>query len=306
VEQHGRLGAIERAGEDRRLIELAAAFGADESFEANYLYSGFCLAALPHSRQPDEAVWRVENGRVVLLVEPGRRTLPGQPIEYVGVPYGATARILLLYLQDRAVKSGSRHIEFGPSLYSWFQSVNRKTGGSTYKRVRDQAERIGLCRFSFHAESDGLRTFRSSQFVEQGVLFLDARAAREVRQRALFDEGVVLSEAFFKALTEHAVPVEERAIRTISESSVAIDIYCWLAYRLHSLKRPIDVSWAALRTQFGHGYGRMVDFRRAFLRDWLPAALTVYPEAAERGIEVIETGLRLRQVRPPIMIRAIK
>ena len=63
---------------------------------------------------------------------------------------------------------------------------------------------------------------------------------------------------------------------------MAIDTYCWLAYRLHVLKRPTPISWAALHAQFGRGYGQLAAFKRQFLGKILPAALAVYPEAADR------------------------
>jgi len=36
----------------------------------------------------------------------------------------------------------------------------------------------------------------------------------------------------------HPVPIEENAIAMIANNSMAIDVYCWLAYRLHSLTTP--------------------------------------------------------------------
>ena len=61
VEEHGRLGAIARH-EDRRLIEIVAAYGSDEDVAIpNFLYSGWCMTALPHSRIPDNEAWRLES-----------------------------------------------------------------------------------------------------------------------------------------------------------------------------------------------------------------------------------------------------
>src|SRR3712207_7558338 len=81
VEAHGRLGAIARH-DDRRLVEIVAAYGSDEDVGIpNFLYSGWCMTALPHSRIPDGDAWRLENGNVVLLVEPGRRARPGERSE---------------------------------------------------------------------------------------------------------------------------------------------------------------------------------------------------------------------------------
>ena len=301
VEKHGRLGAIARH-EDRRLIEIVAGYGADETVgDAAFLYSGWCLTALPHSKIPDDEVWRLENGNIVLLVEPGRRARPGQPDEFVGVPYGPTARLILIYLQTEALRTNSRSIELGRSMNDWFGRMDKKSGGKSYRLAREQAERIASCRFTFHSERDGVRAIRNQSIVEEGLLFLAGK--QDERQTSLFQEGVVLSESFYRSLKEHAVPLEERAIRHISGSSMCIDVYCWLAYRLHALKRPTPVSWAALHSQFGRAYGQLGAFKRQFLGKTLPAALAVYPEAADKGVEVTEKGVILKPAKPPIASR---
>jgi hypothetical protein len=96
------------------------------------------------------------------------------------------------------------------------------------------------------------------------------------------------------------VPVEDAAIRAISNNSQALDIYAWLAYRLHALNKPTTVSWAALKIQFGTGVGRMDNFKPRFL-DNLHLALAVYRSAK---VEVEASGLLLRQSVPPVKIRA--
>jgi hypothetical protein len=304
VEEHGRLGAIART-DSRGLVEIVAAYGADEDVGVpNFLYSGWAMTALPHSKIPDDEAWRLENGQVVLLVEPGRRAAPGKPDEWVGVPYGPTARLIMIYLQTEALRTGSRSIELGRSMNDWFKRLDKKAGGNSYNLVRQQAERIATCRLSFHSERDGVRAVRNQSIVEEGLLFT-GNAPQDDRQTSLFQEGVVLSEGFFKSLKEHAVPLEERAIRHISHSSMAIDVYCWLAYRLHSIRRPTPIPWSALHKQFGPSYGALGAFKRNFLGKVLPAALAVYPEAAEKGVEVTDKGLTLRYCAPPIAPKQI-
>ncbi len=96
------------------------------------------------------------------------------------------------------------------------------------------------------------------------------------------------------------MPIEESAIRAINNNSVAIDLYAWLAYRLHSLSKPTPVSWTALKTQFGNGVGRMDNFRMRFLEN-LRLALAVYRDAR---VDVEERGLILHPSRPPIAAKA--
>jgi hypothetical protein len=59
-------------------------------------------------------------------------------------------------------------------------------------------------------------------------------------------------------------------VRAISNNSAALDVYAWLAYRLHALDKPTSVSWPALKAQFGPVSSRMNNFRRASLKvyDW--------------------------------------
>jgi len=57
---------------DRDIIEVAAKYMTDEESGLGFVYSGWCMTALPHSRIPGNEAWRLENGNLVLLVEPGR------------------------------------------------------------------------------------------------------------------------------------------------------------------------------------------------------------------------------------------
>jgi hypothetical protein len=81
---------------------------------------------------------------------------------------------------------------------------------------------------------------------------------------------------------------------------MALDIYCWLAYRLHVLSGERDVSWKALHAQFGGGVSRLDHFRTVFTEN-LNLALAVYPDAK---VEVVARGLTLQPSRPPIAPRA--
>ena len=59
---------------------------------------------------------------------------------------------------------------------------------------------------------------------------------------------------------------------------MALDIYAWLAYRLHSLTGPTPLHWKAVKTQFGVGFAQMNGLKPRFL-DNLRLALAVYPDA---------------------------
>jgi Plasmid encoded RepA protein len=291
IEAKGRLGALGH-DVDRRTIETAAAYMADEDNGIGFVYSGWAQAALPHRRLKDDQTWQITSDRVKLLIEPGRRATDiGDPI-WVGVPYGSRARLIMLYLQTEALRTNSREIELGKSLRDWLSRLGIPIGGKSLKDVREQAERISRCRLTFHVQTAG-RSGLVNQNIMDTAMFVDGA---DPAQGSLFLETARLSETFYEQLRKHPVPLEEAAIRAINNNSMALDLYCWLAYRLHVLTGPRPVTWKALMGQFGAGYKEQFHFKPRFLEN-LELALAVYRDAK---VDVDERGLVLRPSRPPV------
>ncbi len=293
--EHGKAQAL-RSEHDRAVVEAAAAYLSSEDTDIGYLFSGWAQAALPHRRLPDDAAWQVTTDRVTLIIQPGLRpALDGTPVS-VGVPYGSRARLILLYLQTEAVRTNSREVELGRSLHAWLRRLEIPIGGKQMATVRDQAERISRCRLSFQIRQ-GNRTGLVNQHILDTSMFIEEDSA----QGGLFVEKASLSQSFFDELKKHPVPVEEAAVRQIANNSLALDVYCWLAYRLHSLSAPITVSWKALHGQFGRSVARLDHFKDHF-RTVLALATSVYPDAnideAENG-----AGLILKPSKPPVAPR---
>jgi hypothetical protein len=292
---HGKDAAL-RLDMNRAVVEAAAGYLSSEDTDIGYLFSGWAQAALPHRRMPVDQAWQVTTDRVTLIIQPGLRPGPGgQPVS-VGVPYGSRARLILLYLQTEAVRMNCREVELGRSLHAWLKRLDIPIGGTQMASVRDQAERISRCRLSFQIKQ-GNRTGLVNQHILDTSMFIED----DNPQGGLFVEKAVLSQSFFDELKKHPVPVEEAAVRQIANNSVALDVYCWLAYRLHSLHMPITVSWKALHSQFGRSVARIDHFKDHF-RAALGLAMSVYPDAlvdeADNGI-----GLVLRPSKPPVAPR---
>src|SRR3546814_13732940 len=83
---------------------------------------------------------------------------------------------------------------------------------------------------------------------------------------------------------------------TLFRSSAAIDIYSWLCYRLHALRKPTIVPWPKLYEQFGSAYARIPHFKPRFIA-CLREALAVYPDAK---VELIPDGVRLMPSPPAV------
>ena len=302
LEEKGRLGAIQ-SGADRSVVEVAAAYLSDEDSGLGFAYSGWAQCALPHKRLADDAPWGIVSEKVKLMVEPGRRQVIAaddtQSFEFVGVPFGSHARLILLYLQTEALRTGRREVELGGSMRSWLAKVGIPAGGMTGRSVRDQAERISRCKLTFDIATGA----RSSGLVQQTIvdkaLFIETEDGS--RQSRLSLETAKLSEGFFEQLQKHPVPLEEAAIKALSNNAPALDVYLWLAYRLHALKSDRLVTWTALKAQFGTGFAKLYHFKNKF-PGTLALAQAVYPQAK---LTVTDEGVILQPSRPPVAPRLV-
>jgi Plasmid encoded RepA protein len=296
IEARGKAGTL-AFDFDRPVVEAAAAYMADEDAGIGFLYSGWCQAALPHRRLANDKGWQIDGERVRLIVEPGMRGgAHGEP-EPVGVPYGSRARLILLRLQSEALRTQSRDVQLGRNLNDWLIKMGIPVGGRSFKEVKDQTERISRCRLTFEVRN-GNRVGMANQNIMESAIFFESP---DPAQGTLFAQHARLSEAFFISLQKHPVPIEEAAVRAIANNSMAIDIYAWLAYRLHALPKPTSVSWHALKQQFGISFSRLDNFKTTFTSN-LKLALAVYRDAR---VEDGQSGLILHPSRPPVAPRQI-
>ena len=211
-----------------------------------------------------------------------------------GVPYGARARMILLYLQTQAVRTGSPQVALGRSMRNWMERMGLAVGGETARSLREQSARISACtlKFFWEGEEDNSRGFKRGAIVDSGLQF----AAGDTAQGTLWEDQVTLDPVFYKALRDHPVPLQEAAIRQLRDRSMSLDLYVWLAWRLHTLAKPTPISWTAVHAQFGAGFEKLFHFKPRFT-DALSAAVAAYPEAQ---VELEEKGITLLPSRPPI------
>lgn len=274
---------------DRCAVDAAAALLAQEESQLGITHAGFAMTSLPHKRI-GERVWRREGHRTTLIVESGL-SRGGQ---LVGVPYGSIARLILLYLQTEATRTNLPVVELGRSMKSWMGRMSLSTGGRTYQLVTEQTRRISACRLTFFTDHHGgAESWHNGAFVQHAI---SLAGISDDNQPTLWQDSVRLDDEFYRSLRQHPVPVREEAIRAIGTRSLAIDVYSWLAYRLHSLTRSTPVSWAAIHGQFGAGFRLVRQIKPTFL-ELLTLALAVYPEACV-GVE--KEGLVLDPSPPAV------
>ena len=120
-------------------------------------------------------------------------------------------------------------------------------------------------------------------------------------QRVLWPSIVKFSQRYFESLLAHAVPFNEAAVSRLSHSAMGLDVYTWLAQRLHRVRlgKAAFVPWVSLKEQFGPDYGRMNNFKRVF-RTTLKQVQVVYREAK---FNLDGKGIHLRHSPPPVLKR---
>jgi hypothetical protein len=273
---------------ERMLVEAAYQVLSEDAEKIGFTYSGFALTSLPH--KPQEAqIWRREGHNLTLVlqsgVDRGGKTL--------GLPYGSYARFILLFLQSEAIRTRGREIELGRSMRAWLGNMGLSIGGTTYRLINEQAKRISGCRLTFFTDRTGQEVRSQGGFVKSSITMAAVLGDQPER---LWQDVVLLDEDFYRALCDHPVPLSERALRAIGPRSMTIDVYVWLAYRLHSLRRDTDVGWPALFAQFGAGYKVLRQFRAQFI-ECLELAMAAYPDA---NVSVSERGITLRPSRPAV------
>lgn len=281
----------------RRLIDSSASIIDHDPKSIVFQHTVFCQTSLPY-RDPGEAVreWEQSQGNVALRVEAGKAHDPatGQWVK-LGLPWGSKPRIILAHLNREALLRASPVIEIEDSLSAFVKRIRGfEAGGREIRAFKDQLGRLSaaLIRLAAVGGSGGF------QIDTKVLTAFDLWFPKDTRQRVLWPSAVQLSLDYFESLQNHAVPLDERAIAALAHSALGLDLYAWLAQRLHRIDpaKPQFVAWAALKAQFGGGYARMVDFKRSF-RDALKDVHSQYRAAR---FELDEGGMTLANSPPPI------
>lgn len=212
----------------------------------------------------------------------------------IGVPFGATPRILLAWLQQQAVLHKSPEISLGRSQNEFLERLGMHKNGRDAARIKMQSQRLFTSMLSITGEKAHAFGFKNIQIAEEGMLLWNPQRPDD---QTLWDSTIKLSTPFFKEVTEHAVPIDMRVLNTLRQSPMAIDIYIWLVYRLFlPLSRDMTVPWELLEAQLGAQYSTTADFRKAFVFR-LKEVLIFYPQA---NVTPTKNGLLLKSSPPHI------
>lgn len=293
---------------ERRAIDTGTAIVMDPPEQIAYQHTVLCQTSMPY-RNPGQniRVWDREQGVVSLRINAGdaKNHETGEWVE-LGLPFGPKPRLILAHLNAEALKTGSPIIEMDDSLTAFVRRIQNMSGkakggpnGHEIRAFKDHLGRLAASIIRMAISKDGY----AFQVDSKVVTAFDLWFPKNEHQRVLWPSTIQLSQDYFTSLQNHAVPLDERALGGLSHSAMALDIYAWLAQRLHRipLGRPQFIPWPAVKDQFGQGYKELKFFRRTF-RKALAQVLTQYSAAK---LEEDSCGLTLRNSPPPVAKRML-
>lgn len=280
----------------RALVEANVEIRLDPNpTELDFLHASFAHVALPRSR-PKENTFMRRFGAASIHISAGSLIRDGKAIEQP-LPYGIRPRQFLIYATTYALKKDTREIELGHSMRElMLQKLGYKTvsggRGGSQTALRQQLYSLVASRMILGWSEKGRDV---TQKYDIFTRLDDPTQWYTDNQGTLWPATATLSADYLASIKEHAFPIDPRAIAVL-DSALALDIYCWLAVRLHKLPKALMLHWASIRDQFGQDYNDSKDFKRAFSKA-LADVLHVYPTAK---ISSVDGGLLLLPSPSPV------
>lgn len=284
-----------------RLLDSAVITSSDDPESILYQHTVFCQTGLPYRNPgPSVTTWERVNGHVHMAITAGHAMHPERgKLVQLGLPYGPKPRLILAHLNGEALRKQSPDIEVEASLTAFVKRLRLDPSGRTIGTIKDQLSRLSAAHITLGTVRDGRAITINSQIVTAFDLWFP----KSEGQRVLWPSTLRLSSDYFDSLTRHAVPLHDQALMALSGNAMALDLYAWLAQRLHRVdaSKPALIPWPSLRDQFGWSYDQLIHFRPVFRRT-LQLVVSQYQGA---NVELDKRGLVLRHSPSPVRERTL-
>lgn len=270
---------------------------ASDTDELTSMHSIMFQAGLPRSAVFGDEFERLCGGSSLSLQ--AGQLWDGNQFVQQPLPFGPMPRLIMAYLNTRALRSQSPEIDVCDSATAFLNMLGKEGGGGphgTYTTFRKQMLALSACHMTLGITIGEYATIYDGKPIQR----FEAWLSNTGEQRTLWPGGITLSHEYFITLKDHAVPLDLRAMTRLAGSALAMDIYAMLAERLHRIEsHPIELHWHNLQEEFGHEYSDKNNFKSAF-RDGLNKALAVYPKAQ---VKSVNGGILMMPSPPPVPFR---
>lgn len=278
---------------DQKLIEAGAEIATNPPAgeDMAFTHAVLCQVGLPRAKVEGREFMR-QSGAAWVNVQAGYLDEGKGPV-LQPIPYGVMPRLGLAWVSTFAVRNKEREIPIGDSAAEFLRLMGMESDGRRYTTLRKQMHALAAARLQLG--------FKGRTYNGQPVQQFDAWVAnKDTQQRALWPGVMLLSEDYYSSLIESAVPLDNRALHALKGSALALDVYAWLAHRLHRIEgRGVTLHWKSLREQFAQEY-KGKDPDKDFKKEFLPVlrkVLAVYPQAK---VKPVTGGVLLIGSPPPI------
>jgi hypothetical protein len=276
---------------------IVEAEDAKKAGKVGYMARALVQATLPH-KETAGSVFKRRNGSYELsIMSPN------------GLPFGSIPRLLLSWVTTEAVRTRSPFLLLGPSLSAFMAELHLfRTGGprGDITRFVKQAERLFSSTIACRIEGDckgGIGIEGSSLNIAKNYnLWWNPRTPN---QMPIWQSSVTLGTDFFNEISERPVPVDMNALMALKRSPLALDIYCWLTYRLSYLQKDTIIPWAYLQMQFGADYAQDAEGLRGFKKNFLLRLKDVVAIYDKAKVYNANHGLLLKPSPPHVPKRLI-
>jgi hypothetical protein len=287
-------------GVEAKMIDTAVdmRLNGSDITNAMFQHSVLCQAFLPYNNLGDDVtLWERTQGNASLYIQCLRKKHP-ETNEFVtlGIPYGTRARLILAYINSQAIITQNPKVNVADSMTAFIHKIGIESTGRNIADVKNQLARISASVLSLSYKVSENRTLNADFKL---IRDYDLWFPKDEKQRIIWSSEIELSQDYFQSLAEHAIPLDERALAALANNPMKLDVYAWLAQRLHRVPagKPQFITWQAMKEQFGMGYNRMIDFKIHF-KEVLKAVKLVYPDA--KIVEIEGRGFQLYNSPSPI------
>ena len=272
-----------------------------------FMPTPLAICGLPYRRLPlGQEEFVREQGRMRVVVTPGKVTDPDGRRARQPIPWGPKARLIMAHLSTEALKNRSPTIEVAASFTAFLRDLGfERRGGArgNIKPFREQLQALAACRMEV-AAWDGKR---SAQLDVKPFSKMELWFSDNPDQQSLWPTTIQFSAEFYREIEQHALPVDVRALRALSNSARKLDLLFWITYRMTRLRARLVLDWKPLKDQFGEGFGRERDFRAQLTED-LASVTELFPKLpvklTERGLEMDAADAKVLAIPGPTKRRS--
>ena len=218
--------------------QLVTASEADA--DLGFMARTMALCSLPRSNPGKRTQYVRRNGPYTLVMSAtGLNKLP----------FGNLPRLLMAWICNEAVKTGSRELVLGKSLSEFMRSVGiYSSSGEKHTRLRNQMKRLFNASVRLIYQDSQGEVSVSSAVADRTAFWWNDRKPDE---RTLWENKIRLGEDFFNEIIRHPVPINMNTLTALKRSSLGLDLYLWLVYRTFPLRAPQPITWKQVYLQFG-------------------------------------------------------